>query len=133
MLALSAGCGDDDESDSTAAESTELTISLDIDGPGGDPAQKAELACPGTNAPPEACAAIEELPDDPAAPVPADTPCTEIYGGPDVVTIEGTLNGEPIDAELVRANGCEIERFDRFVPLLAELFPDYTPGQALRP
>ena len=27
-----------------------------------------------------------------------------------------------------RANGCEIDRFDRITPLLRELFPDYEPG-----
>ena len=53
------------------------------------------------------------------------------YGGPDVLKVEGTLNGGTIDATFTRANGCEIDRFDRFVPLLQELFPDYQPGGAI--
>ena len=130
-LAVVPGCGADEES--SPAEATELAITLDADGPGGESAETAEITCPGANAPPEACAAIRELPDDPAAPVPLDTPCTEIYGGPDVVTVEGTLNGEEVEAELTRGNGCEIERFDRFVPLLEVLFPRYEPGESVIP
>ena len=126
VCVLIAGCGDDDSSYSPIEE-TELTITL-YDGGSGEPGERAEVSCPGANAPQAACRAIEELPEDPAAPVPAGTPCTEIYGGPDVVTIEGTLQTEAIDARLTRENGCEIERFERFGPLLAALFPDYEPG-----
>ena len=131
-LAAVAGCGDE-ETESAPIAGTELTIGLDADGPGGEAAVEAEVECPGANAPPTVCDTIEELPDDPAAPLPPDTPCTEIYGGPDTVTIEGTLDGDPIEARLTRANGCEIERFDRFVPLLSALFPEYEPGAAAAP
>lgn len=131
-VAAAAGCGDD-ETESSPIEETELTIALDPDGPGSEPAVEAQLECPGADAPQQACNAIEELPDDPAAPVPPETPCTEIYGGPDVVAIEGTLDGESIDTELTRENGCEIDRFERFGTLLAALFPDYEPGAAIAP
>ena len=133
IVALAAaGCGgDDEESESAPVASSELTITADPDGPGGEPPAEALLTCPGAAAPPAACEALDDLPDDPAAPVPADTPCTEIYGGPDVVTITGTLEGEEIDTELTRENGCEIERFDRFIPLLEVLFPEYQPGEAI--
>jgi hypothetical protein len=80
-----------------------------------------------------ACRAVEELPPNPAAPTPPDVACTELYGGPDVARIEGSLEGERMDAELTRANGCEIERFDRWTPLLRELFPGYRPGEAIAP
>ena len=43
------------------------------------------------------------------------------------------LEGEDVDAELTRANGCEIERFERFAAVLQALFPDYRPGAALKP
>jgi hypothetical protein len=131
-LALLAGCGDD-ETESSPVEETELTVALDADGPGGEPTEEAQIVCPGANAPQQVCSAIEELPADAAAPVPPDQPCTEIYGGPDVVAIQGTLDGEQIDTELTRANGCEIERFDRFGPVLAALFPEYEPGSAIAP
>ncbi|MDQ3759159.1 MAG: hypothetical protein M3331_04360, partial [Actinomycetota bacterium] len=56
---------------------------------------------------------------------------TEIFGGPDVATVEGEIDGEDVDVELTRANGCEIERFDAAIPLLQALFQDYEPGQAI--
>lgn len=77
------------------------------------------------------CEAVEALPADAADPVPRGTACTEIYGGPDVVRVEGTLRGEEVDARLTRENGCEIHRFDRFLPLLRELFEGYRPGESL--
>jgi hypothetical protein len=127
-----ASCGDDD-TESSVVDETDLTITLDADGPGGEEAQEAQVECPGAGAPQQACDALGELPEDPGAPVPADTACTEIYGGPDVVTVEGTLNGDEIDARLSRENGCEIERFDRFADVFAALFPDYEPGSAIGP
>jgi hypothetical protein len=57
--------------------------------------------------------------------------CTELFGGPDVATIEGQLNGDEVNAELTRSNGCEIERFDAVVPLLQALFAGYEPGAAI--
>jgi hypothetical protein len=106
-------------------------ITVSTDGRPGEPADAAvaTVSCPGAE--PAACEEIAALPDDPGALVPPETACTEIYGGPDVVTVEGTIEGEPIDTELTRTNGCEIERFDRFARLLAILFPAYEPGQAL--
>jgi len=127
-LAL-AGCGDDTAPTTDPAASTDLTVTLDVDGPGAEAAKSATVSCPGDEA--AACDAIAGLPADPAAPTPPDTACTEIFGGPEVVTVHGTLEGEPVNARLTRANGCEIDRFDPFVPLLTDLFPGYTPGQAL--
>ena len=135
LLAL-AGCGGDEDDEDSASDpvaTSELTITIDSDGPGGEDALEAGISCPGANAPPSACEALDGLPADAAAPVPANQPCTEIYGGPDVVTITGTLEGEEIDAELTRENGCQIERFERFAPLIAALFPDYEPGASLAP
>lgn len=45
-------------------------------------------------------------------PVPGDAVCTEIYGGPEVARVTGTLSGEPVDATFSRTNGCEIDRWD---------------------
>lgn len=129
-----AGCGDDeDEPASSPVESTELTVTLDADGPGGDQPLEAEFSCPGANAPRTACEAVADLPEGAADPVPPSTPCTEIYGGADEATIEGTLEGEDVDAMLTRSNGCEIERFERFAALFQALFPKYEPGASLAP
>jgi hypothetical protein len=52
--------------------------------------------------------------------VPADQVCTEIYGGPDVAVITGSINNEAIDATIDRANGCGIDDWDT---LLAGVLP----------
>ncbi len=120
-LLFCAGCGSDDQTSTSAAtSSTDLTLRVDADGPGGAPAREATLACPGGDD--AACAAIAALPEDPAAPTSADQACTQVYGGPDTLTVNGTLRGEEIAASFNRTNGCEIQRFDRFAEVLAVLF-----------
>jgi hypothetical protein len=132
LFALAAGCGDDDapgDPGQSPGDASDLTVTLDA-GPGGTPPEVADVRCPGGGPQTAACEAVDALPEDAAAPVPAGAVCTQIYGGPDVVRIEGTLRGKEVDTELTRANGCEIERFDHFLPLLRTLFESYRPGQA---
>ena len=45
-----------------------------------------------------------------------DEACTEIYGGPERMVVQGTLYGDPYSAEVTRTDGCRIARYD----LLAE-------------
>ena len=77
--------------------------------------------------------AVAEIDVDALDPVSPDTACTEIFGGPDTASLQGTIEGEEVDVDLTRANGCEIERFDAAVPLLQALYPDYEPGGSLAP
>lgn len=51
---------------------------------------------------------------------PADQVCTEIYGGPDVATIVGTLDDATVNATIDRTNGCGIDDWDR---LLVDILP----------
>ncbi|MHA7274312.1 SSI family serine proteinase inhibitor [Arthrobacter sp. TMT4-20] len=51
-----------------------------------------------------------------------DAMCTMQYGGPETAVVTGTLDGEQIDASFSRENGCEIDRWSMFEPLLG------TPG-----
>jgi len=46
---------------------------------------------------------------------PTDQLCTEIYGGPQLATITGTLDGEPVATSVDRANGCGIDDWDRLL------------------
>ena len=128
-----AGCGSDSDSedeDSPSAAGTSLEVTLDIDGEQGDEAARTgSVACESQ----VDCPGAESLTVADFEPVPAETACTEIFGGPETAIITGNLAGEPVEGEFSRANGCEIERFDRFVPLLQSLFPDYKPGEALTP
>ena len=41
-----------------------------------------------------------------------DEACTQIYGGPERMVVEGTLDGEPYRAEVTRTDGCQIARYD---------------------
>lgn len=44
--------------------------------------------------------------------------CTEQYGGPETATISGTVEGEQVDAQVDRANGCGISTWESLQPLL---------------
>jgi hypothetical protein len=105
-------------------------VSLDADGPGGEPAVSETISCE----PSSSCnEAAEQLTPEDFEPVSPQAACTKIYGGPDTATISGTLGGEPVETELNRNGGCEIERFARFEPLLTSLFPEYQPGLGGKP
>jgi hypothetical protein len=52
------------------------------------------------------------------APVPPDTACTEIWGGPQKARVVGTVAGKPVRATFTRANGCEIARWSALSPWL---------------
>ena len=128
-LALGVGCGDDDDGDSAVNfTGTELHIGLDPDGPGGVEPKAAIVSCE-----PADGSACGRLSATDFAPIDPQTPCTEIYGGPDEVEIAGVIGDEPVDTTLTRANGCEIERFEPIVPVLKEQFPSYEPGSAIAP
>jgi hypothetical protein len=116
-LMLAAGCGG---SGDAASGPGALTISFSASGDAGD-ARELELRCdPPAGTVPDpagACAALGAV-EDPFAPVPAATACTEIYGGPQVIMVRGTWSGRSVDARFSRVDGCEIERYDRLVGAL---------------
>jgi len=49
----------------------------------------------------------------PFEPIPRDSACTQIYGGPQEAVVAGTYAGRRIWIRLSRTDGCEISRFDR--------------------
>ncbi|OKH99825.1 hypothetical protein A6A06_22440 [Streptomyces sp. CB02923] len=55
---------------------------------------------------------------DPFAGVPKNSRCTMQYGGPATARVTGTWAGRPVNAQFKRSDGCEIGRWDRFVPVL---------------
>jgi hypothetical protein len=116
LLALAAaGCGGgDDDSQEAAAPAVDLTVTLRPDGPDGE-AQTRKIECEriGPDASTAACQGLAGLTPKQLEPVPANVACTQIYGGPAVARVEGTLNGERVDARFELSNGCEIERWDR--------------------
>ena len=102
------GCGaeDDAAAPSDPAPSTQLTVRVDPDGKGPEPAKEAHVR-----------SARGLRPAD-FEPVPDDVACTELYGGPETATVSGTLDGRRIDGRFARNNGCEIARWEKVAPLL---------------
>jgi hypothetical protein len=116
-----AACGaDEDGAPREPSPATSLSVSFWPQGE-GEPTEWT-LACgPAGGTHPdaaEACALLDGLAADAFAPVPPDSICTQVYGGPQRARVRGEWRGEAVDAELSRENGCEIARWDRLVPLL---------------
>jgi hypothetical protein len=85
------------------------------------PSQEATLTCDpagGTHPNPESACAVLAGDADALEPVPPDTACTMIFGGPEHATVVGKVAGEQVDAAFERSNGCELDRWDRLTPLL---------------
>jgi hypothetical protein len=103
-----------------------------VDRGDGSPVEEWTLSCLGVVAGshPEAgpaCAHLARL-DDPFAPLPGDIVCTEQYGGPQTAHVTGRWNGEPVDLELSRTDGCRIAQWDSLGPLLPVPAGDLPPG-----
>jgi hypothetical protein len=58
------------------------------------------------------CAVIAKQGTRLFAPVPANTACSMIYGGPETATITGTVNGHKINSKFSRTDGCQISRWN---------------------
>jgi hypothetical protein len=112
LLAL-AGCGAESGSGSApgaSAPSTVLTVIVDSDGGGPAPAKRARVSC--------ADASCPKVPASAFQPVSRRRVCTDIFGGPQTASIEGSLRGKPVSARFSRRNGCEIARWEAASPLL---------------
>jgi hypothetical protein len=101
--------------------STSLHVTVWPNGQGHAPRRSYTLTCApvGGTLPHRlgACRQLARL-KVPFAPTPQNVACTEIYGGPAVARVRGTLDGKPVDVRLTRANGCEIARWQRNAALL---------------
>jgi hypothetical protein len=122
-LTLLTGCGDDEAEGGggggdPAQLAADLTVIVRPEGPGG-PVRRRRVRCEelGPRAEEPAC---RRLTAARLAPVPPTTPCTAIYGGPNLARVTGTLRGEPVDARFSLEDGCEIERWDRNGSLLGQ-------------
>jgi hypothetical protein len=124
ILALLAGCGGgDDDSDESPERPLAADLTVVVRKNPDDVGRRRTIRCTelGPKAPEPACRRLAGLSSDQLAPVPADTACTQIYGGPSVASVKGTLRGERVDASFELINGCEIERWDRNRVLLGDL------------
>lgn len=125
-LLLLAACGGDDAGgglqpgDAVVMPADSLAVEQDLGD--GSPPQRWTLECgepPGGNHPdPLAACAHLAAAEDPFAPLPPDQLCTEIYGGPQAARVTGTWQGEPVDLQVGRTDGCAIAQWDGLGPLL---------------
>jgi hypothetical protein len=132
------GCGSEQAKDSgsggsgtvqpSPAAQTDLTVS--VKATANAPAKTWKLTCDpvGGDHPDakNACAALAKAktrPEDPFAPTPSGQICTYIYGGPQIATIKGTLQGKQVDATFTRKNGCELKRWSDLGPVFGKLPP----------
>ena len=88
----------------------------------GEAALTYRLACDGQPSgdlpdPAAACAQLAGQPD-PFAALPADTMCTQLFGGPQTARVTGRWAGQPVDLQLSRTDGCRIAQWDRLGALL---------------
>ena len=97
----------------------DLTIVVDPTGEGA--AQTFTLTCSPDGGdhpdPAAACAALAQAGVEAFAPTPRGVACTEQWGGPQVATVQGTVDGEQISARFDRTDGCQISRWDRLAPV----------------
>jgi hypothetical protein len=122
-LALAAaGCADDDDDDEpgrapAAAARLEVVVRP---AEGEAPVRQVQVACEvsGADASIASCRRLRGLSLADLAPVPEGMACAEIYGGPAVATVRGTLGGEPVDARFNLTDSCEIARWRRNRALL---------------
>ena len=110
VLALVAGCGEDDETEAPASQPALADLTVVVDG------KTTEVRCASADES-KLCGAVGDIDPKTFEPVPGNVACTQQYGGPETATVKGTLNGDPIDAKFSRENGCEITRWDAAEPL----------------
>ena len=72
------------------------------------PVSTTDLDCAGADA--AVCARVVRLLPD-LRPKPYEA-CTQIYGGPERISVRGTVDGTPVRVEVTRTNGCEIARYE---------------------
>jgi hypothetical protein len=101
---------------------TSLTVTYWSEGPDAGKRQQWTLRCAparGTLArPATACRKLAAGGARLFAPTPKNVACTDIYGGPQVAKIVGTVRGNRVWARVSRTNGCEISRWERLSPWL---------------
>lgn len=81
----------------------------------GEEVRREHLRCRGADA--DVCARLAEL--APALRPEPEEVCTQIYGGPERITVTGRLGGMRVDLRVTRIDGCEIQRYDLLEATLA--------------
>lgn len=100
----------------TAAEGAE-PVTYELACEAGEPVGVSALPDPAA-----ACDVLASNGDQMMVEPDAGAMCTQQYGGPETAVVTGTLNGNEVEAAFSRGDGCAIDRWAMFEPLLG------TPG-----
>lgn len=119
LVAL-ASCGTDatsESSDSSSSSDAATSLTIVVTPDKGAKTSTYELTCdPAGGDHPQAkqaCAVLAKVGASVFEPVPANSACTAIYGGPQTATVKGSLDGKDVDASFNRENGCELDRWEK--------------------
>jgi hypothetical protein len=118
---LLVSCGD--SGDALAPETGNLVANLRVtvkpEGPGGpERVRRVECAVLGEDAIDPRCRLLGGLEPRDLEPVPGQTACAEIYGGPATARVAGELRGVRLSAKFELSDACEIARWRRNAALL---------------
>ncbi|MEU5718316.1 SSI family serine proteinase inhibitor [Streptomyces sp. NPDC020403] len=103
---------------------TRLTVTVSESGnPAADGTFELECGPAGGSHPAaqRACDLLDEAAasgENPFVPTDRNAMCTLQAGGPAAARVQGTWQGEEVDARFSRSNGCEISRWNNLVPVL---------------
>ena len=120
-LVAAVGCGSGAAAPSTEAPATDLKITVWPEGREHGGGSTYTLKCaPARGSLLRAASACTELlrMSRPFRPVPPDTVCTDLYGGPQEALVTGRFKGLRVWALFSATNGCQIARAKRISFLL---------------
>lgn len=128
LVAVLAGCGGpaspSGPTESTASPSAAPTPESRLTVVHRDGGKKStwQLTCGpegGTHPDPRtACQVLDDNGGAALAPVDPAAMCTQVYGGPDTATVNGTWRGRDVSSTFDLTNGCEIARWEALVGVL---------------
>jgi hypothetical protein len=118
---LLVSCGD--SGDGLVPEEGDLAANLRVtvkpEGHGGPGRVRlVECGVVGADAIDPRCRVLGGLEPRDLEPVPAETACAQVYGGPGIAGVVGELRGERVSAEFDLSDACEIARWRRNAALL---------------
>ena len=97
----------------------DLRVSVWPEGPDGpERVRRVECAVLGQDAIDPRCRVLGGLEPRDLDPVPGQTACAQVYGGPGTARVTGELRGVRVSAEFDLTNACEIARWRRIAALL---------------
>jgi hypothetical protein len=127
LAVVAIACGEPSSDATSGGGSSDQVVSLKIEvrARAGADAQTATLRCgqapEATGYIKDAAAACETAEASREVLIhgpPDNVACAEIYGGPQRARITGTLEGQRVDLEVTREDGCAIALWDELQPLL---------------